>query len=324
MDNTIDILIPTYNRERDLAYNLTLLISHIRRSSAFEFVKIIVSDNGSTDSTVSMVKEIIRTNSDVRIVLLEEYCNRGLLNNIVKVLQFSSSQYIMYIGDDDFIPFFYFNSVIQIVSSTHVSFVLPERKIIDPNISLEEQLQQLRLKDVVFAKTNFFSRIYLSSQCNQLTGIVFKNNDLIGHWCEAKGSNLYPFMSFAGWSLTPGSTAVRVLGGEVLITSSNSKDWGYGETGLLPDIIDNAKLITENGFERVIAELCFAFIWRDRIGMYLVNVNKKSFKFLKEIFRDHRILLVTRSFILLMFIYLLIKFRVYKAFGRLKSPHCIK
>jgi abequosyltransferase len=324
METTLDILIPTYNREKDLVGNLSLLINYIRKLRVSQSVRIVVSDNGSTDSTVNAVEGLIANNPDVRIVLLEESSNKGLLHNIIKVLRYCSSQYVMYVGDDDFLSCSYFDSVMQIISSSSAAFILPARTIINPDVPLKEQLHKLNPKDVEFIKINFFNRIYLASQCNQLTGIVFRNNDLIGRWRKSGSFNLYPFMSFAGWSLTPSTTAVRIRGAEILITATNSKDWGYGSTGLLPDIIDNAKSLTENNFKRTIAEICFAFIWRDRIGMYLINVNKKSFHFLKEIFLEKRVLLLTKLTISTIFIFLFFKFSLYKIFGRLKSPHVIE
>ena len=64
----LDILIPTFNRENALEKNLHLLINFIDKLKVEHEVKIIVSDNCSTDDTLKMLNSIMQT-TNVKILL---------------------------------------------------------------------------------------------------------------------------------------------------------------------------------------------------------------------------------------------------------------
>lgn len=110
----LEILIPTFNREEDLKKNLNILASQIQKISEPHQIRVIISDNASTDSTVSSV-EALRGNFPSELVLLQSPENKGAENNVVKILSNAKAEWVMFLGDDDFLPDGYIEFVIKTI-----------------------------------------------------------------------------------------------------------------------------------------------------------------------------------------------------------------
>mgnify|MGYP005849079615 CR=1 FL=1 len=92
----IDILLATYNGEKYIGEQLDSLFNQTN-----QYWTLIVHDDGSTDKTVEIIKSYqIRYPS--RIVLLEDGIKTGgAKNNFAHLMQFSTSEYIMFCDQDD-------------------------------------------------------------------------------------------------------------------------------------------------------------------------------------------------------------------------------
>ncbi len=108
----IEILIPTYNRVTFLEKNLHILIKQISENHLIDKISISISDNCSDDGTVQMVENIIQ-NTNIKIILYEQSENIGIVKNPVYLLEKATQPYIMYLGDDDFIPDTYLQYLIE-------------------------------------------------------------------------------------------------------------------------------------------------------------------------------------------------------------------
>jgi glycosyltransferase involved in cell wall biosynthesis len=71
---SISIIIPAYNEEKRLPATLARIVEYVN-SAGFEFVEILVVDDGSSDGTAPLVTELVRRNSYVRLV--QNPGNRG-------------------------------------------------------------------------------------------------------------------------------------------------------------------------------------------------------------------------------------------------------
>jgi len=92
----LSICIPVYNGEGVIRKSLsTILALPLGRR-----IPIIVSDNCSTDSTVSIVRSFQKTYNNIS--LLESAANNGLDKNVIKVLLSSKTKYSWLLGDDDY------------------------------------------------------------------------------------------------------------------------------------------------------------------------------------------------------------------------------
>ncbi len=109
---TLDILIPTYNRSKFLIKNLEQLSIIISRFPS-ENIGIIISDNASTDETGKAVEEFIQNNPSVKIRYHRQKENIGFTRNFISVLSLSKANYILTLGDDDYIDERYLKEAIE-------------------------------------------------------------------------------------------------------------------------------------------------------------------------------------------------------------------
>jgi len=90
----VSVCIPVYNGEHYIAETLTSLVNQ-----TYENIEIIVSDNASTDNTVEIVKNIIKT--DDRIKLNINSKNLGYSGNLNVLIDLASSDFIAIYHADD-------------------------------------------------------------------------------------------------------------------------------------------------------------------------------------------------------------------------------
>ena len=81
ISKNIDILIPTFNREKDLNKNLKILTDIIISNNLSDSINIIVSDNNSEDKTEDILKHYSNTFNWIFYFKQEE--NIGLEKNAV-------------------------------------------------------------------------------------------------------------------------------------------------------------------------------------------------------------------------------------------------
>lgn len=96
----LTIGIPTYNRANLLLEVMQITSQQIREVENFD-VEILVSDNASTDNTAEIIKSFQKNNLDIYI---QYHCNKSNLGydeNVNKLFQLASGDYVMTLSDDD-------------------------------------------------------------------------------------------------------------------------------------------------------------------------------------------------------------------------------
>lgn len=300
----LDILIPTYNRGQSLVKNLTLTSFHLRALNKAFCVRIVIVDNCSNDSSFELVSEWIGSSTDIKVEIYRNSENIGLYNNIIKVLSLAKARFIMYLGDDDFIPMAYWESVFRLVESDdQVGLIQPIRKEIRSDFQVAIPLST----GMAFAKSfkpGLLSTLYLASNCNQLSGLVYRNVGLYRRVVEEGVENLYPFMALAGWVLD-GYRGYAIHGCPLLITDGVKKDWGYGMDGTLGDILDNVKYFSRNSYvNRVLGEAYFANRWKWFLSIVFRRGTSYFVLCLQTLLRDKRLLLSSRFFLVYLCFYI--------------------
>lgn len=90
----IDILMATYNGEKYIREQIQSILDQ-----KYKNIKLIISDDCSTDNTVSIIKSIAQ--KDSRIILLKNNTNKGYIKNFEYLIEYSSAEYIMLSDQDD-------------------------------------------------------------------------------------------------------------------------------------------------------------------------------------------------------------------------------
>jgi len=263
----LEILIPTYNRSRYLEKNLVKLIKLIEDEKLTEKVSINISNNCSTDDTRATVENII-CESKINIKLYNQKENIGLEKNSIFLLNTAQSDYIMYIGDDDFLPEGYLTYVFKNINeSTNLSCILPGLNglLSDGNL-VQSRIESFNEK--VYTPT--FKTLYkLSHIGHQMSGVLLKRENLLEEYTKnEKLRNLYPFIFFVSYNLINGKT-IYVPKFKTLVSIDNVKDWKYDKSGLVSDVFKNYKILfKKNYLKRNFLNLVFIYkqSWRIRIG----------------------------------------------------------
>ena len=110
----VDIILPTYNCEKYIEEAMNSIVGQ-----SFENWKLIIIDDGSTDSTPQLIEKYLK---DKRISLkkLEKNTGQGYCRNLA--LKYSSSEYIAFIDADDIWNKNKLKKQIELMDNTNLDF----------------------------------------------------------------------------------------------------------------------------------------------------------------------------------------------------------
>lgn len=275
----LDILIPTYNRSAFLEKNLCSLFDVIYEYGLAARVSVSVSNNCSIDNTADMLRKY--TGRENFIIYNHDY-NIGLENNFLFLFEKSSSDYIMYLGDDDYLSSDYLISVLGYIDDIDdLAGVVPAFKGIDIEGRPLENGRDIGLPPCVFSK-GFSSSKYFCHRAHQMSGLVIANTDVLTHYRRLGVSNLYPHVFMLTWS-TLNNKIVHEPRYPILVTQPGQKGkyWSYGDDGLIDDYFNNFKFFPyskRRELERVFLE---NNAWR-----YLGSFRESPLRFVRSVVRS--------------------------------------
>lgn len=264
----IDILIPTYNRQNDLIRNIWHLNRIITNDQLESYFRILVSDNCSEDDTWTALENIL-PQVQIEMHLFKQNENIGLEKNAIFLLQQATSEFIMYNGDDDYLPENYLKYIIETIKKDYeVSAIIPGIDALHADGSTTpERLEKFDYKKY---PVGFWSALHVAHLGNQLSGVLLKREHLAINYLKNKDyRNLYPFIYFLSYNALRGTVYYAPIY-KVLVTTNNSKDWSYDDSGLITQTFKNFKILYPNSpLKRFL--LCSSIIikqggWRLRLG----------------------------------------------------------
>ena len=123
MTRLLTIGVPTYNRSNSLHLMLELLSKHIR--SFEKELEVIVSDNCSVDSTAEVFSKWADVQcSNLCIKHIRHPRNIGVSRNLVSLLYAATSDYFLFLGDDDKLNAENFSKVMTLLADKRPSAVI--------------------------------------------------------------------------------------------------------------------------------------------------------------------------------------------------------
>lgn len=262
----IDILIPTYNRSKFLAKNILLLDKQIVENKLSHYFRILVSDNRSQDDTWETLNSLKgQVESELEIYRQSE--NVGLEPNAIFLLEKAEEEYVMYLGDDDYIPEGYLSFVVDIIKNENAYCVIPGCSGLYPDgVVIPSRNANFDIKRF---EPGFTTVCEISNFGHQLSGLVTRKESLYEEYTkDPKNRNIYPFIFFVSYCVLRGVTYYAPKY-QVLVSQGNSKDWNYDASGLLLDVFRNYKIAFSDDKEKL-TKACISFVkaqpWRLRIN----------------------------------------------------------
>ena len=231
----IDILIPTYNRSRDLESNLIYLTNQINKYELNSAIKIIISDNCSIDNTRQMVEKFIKTNSSIVIDYHRTDSNIGLEKNMLNVLSKSTSKFVLWNGDDDILDEGYIQYCLDMINiSTNLGCIITGiTKVLEDGTRVPIRNAP---SDEVYLSPGYETILNYSYLGHQLSGLLMIRENLLENYLSiGENRNIYLFIYFV---------ADRMHHYETIFTTKfrttvpvfNEKDWSYNKVGLLDEV----------------------------------------------------------------------------------------
>lgn len=235
----ISILIPTYNRAPFLLRNLKMIADYILNENLQKEVEFVVSNNQSTDKTEEKVKQFQKENTDIQIRYFAQTENIGLEKNALFVLKKAKGEYVMYLGDDDYIELDYLRECTTYINDKSIHCIIPSNTPIDIKGNPISGGRDIHLPTKKY-KSGFSNCILNAWRGHQLSGLVLKRDKLYKSYIKYNVNNIYPFIFFVSLSSLNGDT-VHLTEHPVKITvvPQTNKDWNYGKDGLINEIFDN-------------------------------------------------------------------------------------
>jgi len=228
----IDILIPTYNRAKDVLMNLEILQQEIEKQELWDTIQIIVSDNCSTDETEQLVQPFL--GKKVQVQYYKNDTNIGLEPNALAVLSKATSPYVLFLGDDDFLAPDYLQYCLDsIAKHSNLSCIIPGILSVFADGTMKDVRGNNPEK---ILQPSFEAVLEGSHWGHQMSGILCKKEGLIESYLSQKEHRTpYLFLYFTAYSLSKG-TGIYNPQYKTRVNNFNEKDWGYNKVGLLDDV----------------------------------------------------------------------------------------
>ena len=127
-DETIDILLPTYNGEKYLKEQIDSILNQ-----TYKNIRIIISDDCSKDSTPKILEEY--KNKDNRIELYLQKENLGVVKNIEFLLKKVESNFYMLSDQDDVWLSIKIEKSIETLKKQNADLVFGDLEVVDENLN---------------------------------------------------------------------------------------------------------------------------------------------------------------------------------------------
>jgi glycosyltransferase involved in cell wall biosynthesis len=265
------ILIPTYNRAKYLQQNLAALLQDIHSNELQTDIGVIVSDNASTDETASILAstaiEFQKSGVDLQIFRNEK--NVGLEGNGVKILEQASADYVIWLGDDDFLPAGFLKYVVDKFRNDEIGWMITGA-IAEYADGSRSDTYGIDAGEMRFP-AGYPTIWSVSNYGHKMSGLVLRREGMLEFYLSNPAwRNLYLYISFLICNQVryPGIFASQY---RVLVNTYNKKDFDYNTVGLLDEVYKSYNyLISVYGMKKVM-DLLLRFT-----VMHSYRVNFKS------------------------------------------------
>ena len=256
----LSLLIPTYNRSKDLERNLKLLESFISKLSNPEKVCVIVSDNASTDGTSAIVTDMQKDTS-IKLEYQRQGTNVGYCGNVCFLLSKATTDWVMLLGDDDYLEPWYIEECLkQIDEHPNLGCIIPNYIDYYPATGEYGHLREENC-ETQYYNGGFDACLQNAWRGHQVSGLCFRKENVVEEFRKRGMDNLYPQIFFVAYNAL--KYDVLHLGQKCLCVSGvpqTQKDWGYGDDGLVNDIFENFKNLGVSQKQRALLEAYFMLV----------------------------------------------------------------
>lgn len=231
----IEILIPTYNRAPDLIKNILHINQLIESEDLRGKFRLVISNNASTDNTEAGL-ETLKAKVNLELIVFKQNENIGLEKNVVFTLEKATTEYVIFLGDDDYFPKGYLSRLVEIAETAEFGVVIPGYSELMPDGEIRTGRKDFVTREY---EPGFKSLLDFSNFGHQLSGLFFRREGVVeAYKMDERNRNLYLFIFFISHVMLE-HKSIFLPEFQVLVSQGNSKDWNYDDSGLLIEMFKN-------------------------------------------------------------------------------------
>lgn len=253
----LTICIPTYNREGPLIKNVNLLLEYIDEYNLQERITIVISDNCSENYL--KVKEKYSSNPNIKLYQHKETVSAE--KNFVTVINLSETDWVMLLGDDDYIDKRYLYLVMKYIEDKTISTIIPNFYVVDGNGNkINDGKCRDEITDDAIYEKGSYEMMYKG---HQMSGLVFRKKGLIESYYKNVRPNLYPQIYFVGYNISRGK-CIHITRYPLKNTVIEKKNFNYDIDMLMDHILLNIHGLPINYAQKI--ELSKFIIKKETMG----------------------------------------------------------
>lgn len=282
-EQLLNILIPTFNREKELILNIKRIKRYIKVLDMESEIKILISDNGSSESSINTLRNYLENCGADNVKLFIQQRNLGIENNSLFLLDHCDSTYAMFLGDDDYFDCDLLERIIYYLKKGTVYTVVANYYQVDKDGKVTGKLRDPIQPDKIYKKGDFI----LAEKAHQLSCVTFRVEGVLDAYRKASISTLYPFVFFVGFNLSKG-TGIHITEFPYRNTIIEKKNFNYEFDSLMSDLsesFDSIPFFSER--ERRIAE--WNFVKRNIKRIITTETIRHPIKFLNKVGSKYKI-----------------------------------
>lgn len=244
----LTICIPTYNRKEQLKKNLSMLLRYIDELKFHNYIKIIVSDNNTKG--IEKLKDFFEKYESVYFYIQKE--NVGPEQNFINVINLAKTQWVMLLGDDDYIQKEYLNLVMNYIQEDELSVIIPNFYTIDEfgnNYGRKKIYRDPIIEDKRFPQGS----LKLMFKAHQMSGLVFRKKNIIEKYLKNVKRNYYLQMFFIGENLLRGE-AIHITRFPLANSVIKKKSVNYNIDNLMNHVLYNVEGLDIDKNEKLVLE----------------------------------------------------------------------
>lgn len=247
------ILIPTYNRAGILEKNLSSLLTEIKQYNLESEIGIVVSDNASTDETFSVLNRLIPVFRDAHVdfQIYRSDVNTGLEGNGVFILGKATAEYVIWLGDDDFLPEGFLQYTVDKFKTENIGWMIAGA-IAEYSDGSRADTYHIPYDEKRFEKG--YETIWSVSHIgHKMSGLVIKREGVLDSYlAKPEWRNIYLYIYFLLHNQVKHAGIVEARY-KVLVNTYNKKDFTYNTIGLLDEVFKSYNyLIATYGMKKVV------------------------------------------------------------------------
>ncbi len=175
----LEILMPTYNREKTIGCGLQAICSEINNSQYKDYIKITISENHSTDSTKQIVQRIANEHKFITIISPEKHLPSGE-HNLFFLLENATGDYSWSLADDDLIVHGTVDLIYELLVLNDNDFLLINSQYYDSNGALiSNAILKLKQETVHYDSMQYlFADIGPTTLLASFSSVIYKTSKM--------------------------------------------------------------------------------------------------------------------------------------------------